>query len=401
MPALQRWPRDTVSGGLRSLRVTTYSSFDQLPSSYLQLFESAANHWYDYSLPWFQNFVRTAMDEGDQLRIYGAERDGDQNAAVAALAMRYNAQTSGFFSSRQLSSLANFYTITFSPLVNSADADSNQGLIALAKAIATDANRWDSVDLRPLDRDEPIYACLLNSFKSAGMVVQPYFCFGNWYLPTVGLTFEEYFKTLPSATQNTIRRKTKKLEKTGKSRVEIVTGIENLEQAIASYEQIYISSWKRPEPYPEFVPGLIRTCAERNWLRMGVIYLDDQPIAAQVWIVNSGKATIYKLGHDQRFDEFSAGSILTTAMIRHVLDVDKVREIDFGSGDDPYKKNWLPQRRERWGILAMNPRTLLGCLGIVRNIGGRAAKNAWQAVRRRPTIASAAPPSVAAAQAKS
>jgi hypothetical protein len=341
------------------------------------------------------------MDEGDQLRIYGAEQEGASNAALAALAMRYKARRSRLFSRRQLSSLANFYTITFSPLINAADADSSQALAALAKAIATDADRWDSVELRPLDRNEPIYCCLLQSFKSAGMVVQPYFCFGNWYLPTAGLTFDDYFKTLPSATQNTIRRKTKKLEKTGKSRVEIVTDIENLEHAIASYEQIYISSWKRPEPYPEFVPGLIRACANRNWLRMGVIYLDDQPIAAQVWIVNSGKATIYKLGHDQRFDEFSAGSILTTAMIRHVLDIDKVQEIDFGSGDDPYKKNWLPQRRERWGILAMNPRTLYGCLGIVRNIGGRAAKHAWQAVRRRSTIASAVPPTVAPAQTKS
>jgi CelD/BcsL family acetyltransferase involved in cellulose biosynthesis len=123
-------------------------------------------------------------------------------------------------------------------------------------------------------------------------------------------------------------------------------------------------------------------CAKKKWLRMGIIYLDDQPIAAQVWIVNSGKATIYKLAHDQKYDEYSSGSTLTTHLIQHVLEVDKVREIDFGSGDDPYKKNWLSQRRERWGILAMNPRSLTGWLGIARNIGGRAAKNAWQTLRR-------------------
>jgi CelD/BcsL family acetyltransferase involved in cellulose biosynthesis len=112
--------------------------------------------------------------------------------------------------------------------------------------------------------------------------------------------------------------------------------------------------------------------------------MDDQPIASQVWIVNSGKASIYKLGQDQRFDEFSAGSILTAKLMEHVLEVDRVKEVDFGSGDDPYKKTWLPQRRERWGILAMNPRSLAGLLGIVRNVGGRAAKNAWQALKRKP-----------------
>jgi CelD/BcsL family acetyltransferase involved in cellulose biosynthesis len=158
--------------------------------------------------------------------------------------------------------------------------------------------------------------------------------------------------------------------------------MENLKGAIDAYEKIYISSWKRPEPYPNFVSGLIRTCAEKGWLRLGVVYLDDQPIAAQVWIVNAGRATIYKLGQVQRYDEYSAGSILTAHLMEHVLDIDKVREIDFGSGDDPYKKNWLPQRRERWGMLAMNPRSLLGCWEIVRNIGGRKAKTVWQSIRR-------------------
>jgi len=234
-----------------------------------------------------------------------------------------------------------------------------------------------------MDPDTSLYSQLVDSFRQAGMVVQTYFCFGNWYLPVKGLSFEKYYETLSSAMQNTIRRKTKKLEKTGRSRIEIITGELGLDQAVNAYERIYLSSWKRPEPYPNFVAGLIRTFSARNWLRMGVIYLDQEPIAAQVWIVNSGKATIYKLAHDQRFDDYSAGSILTARLIQHVLDVDGVHEIDFGSGDDPYKKNWLPQRRERWGILAMNPRSLAGCVEIVRHVGGRALRSAWRMLERR------------------
>jgi hypothetical protein len=365
------------------VRVVKYSSLDVLPESYGQLFEKGAEEWYDYSLPWFQNFVRTAMDEGDEIRIYGAENQAAPHEPIAALAMRHKKNSGGLFSPKQLSSLANFYTITFSPVGNLSAENVRDVLPSLAKSIVSDDPRWDVVELRPLDLHSFLYPALVEAFRAAGMVVQTYFCFGNWYLPVQNLTFNDYFKTLPSAMQNTIKRKTKKLEKTGRSRIEIIAGPEGLENAIASYENIYLSSWKRPEPYPHFVPGLIRAFAERNWVRMGIVYLDDQPIAGQVWIVNSGKATIYKLGHDQKFDEYSAGSILTTRMIQHVLDNDNVHEIDFGSGDDPYKKNWLPKRRERWGILAMNPRTLPGCIAIAQHVGGRAAKSAWRSVKLR------------------
>lgn len=358
-----------------------YKDLHCLPDSYHQLFEHGAQEWYDYSLAWFQNFAQTALDDGDQICIYGVESDNGSHEALAALATRYRA-SKGILDPAQLSSLSNFYTITFSPIVKLSEPSSRKTVQTLVTAISTDTPRWDVIDLRPLDPDTSLYSQLVDSFRQAGMVVQTYFCFGNWYLPVKSLSFEKYYQTLPSTMQNTIRRKTKKLEKTGRSRIEIITGGAGLEQAINAYERIYLSSWKRPEPYPEFVAGLIRTFSARNWLRMGVIYLDEEPIAAQVWIVNSSKATIYKLAHDQRFDDYSAGSILTTRLIQHVLDVDGVHEIDFGSGDDPYKKNWLPQRRERWGILAMNPRSLAGCIGIVRHVGGHGLKSAFHLLKK-------------------
>ena len=40
--------------------------------------------------------------------------------------------------------------------------------------------------------------------------------------------------------------------------------------------------------------------------------------------------------------------------MEHVIDTDKVHDVDYLTGDDAYKKDWMPDRRERWGIAVFN-----------------------------------------------
>jgi hypothetical protein len=327
--------------------------------------------------------VRNALDPGDEICVYGVEPDTPSDPPSVALASRYNRQAAGVFKPLRLSGLSNYYSSFFGPLLPSGE-ELDVVLEALVRGICSDRLHWDMVELRPLDVASPVFPALVKAFQSAGMVVQTYFCFGNWYCQVGGLSFEQYMENLPSALKNTLRRKGKKLEKAPHIQIKIITGGKDLEEAIGAYQKVYDASWKVPEPYPMFIAGLIRTCAEQGWLRLGLVLVNHEPIAAQLWVVHGGHATIFKLAHDEKFAELSAGSILTARMMEHVIEVDKVEEVDFGSGDDPYKRNWLPNRRERWGILALNPRTLPGLLGIVRHVTGRAAKNALRSLLRKP-----------------
>jgi len=58
-------------------------------------------------------------------------------------------------------------------------------------------------------------------------------------------------------------------------------------------------------------------------------------------------------------------------MVKEVLDKDRVHELNFGRGDDDYKKLWMSQRRERWGIEAVNPK---GAAGFARALKLSAAR---------------------------
>ena len=142
--------------------------------------------------------------------------------------------------------------------------------------------------------------------------------------------------------------------------LEMVTGGPALESAIADFTSVYQASWKRPEPYVDFIPGLATLAAERGWLRLGIARLDDRAIASQLWLVANTTAYIFKLAYREDAAAHSPGTVLTGFMLETALDSDRVDTIDYLSGDDHYKRDWMTARREYHGIAAYNGRHIAG-----------------------------------------
>lgn len=312
---------------------------------------------FDTELAWFRLLARTALPPLSAPALWVTESDG---ALQAALPLRRDGPG-------RLAALGNFYTACFAPQLRSVAAMS--GLVRETMA----AEGAYSLDLQPMAPENPHFEAMRTALSGAGLVCFDYFCFGNWYLPARGLCYEDYLAARPGPLRSTLKRKGKKFAAAG-GRIDIVVGGEALEAAMADYQQVYDASWKRTEPFPDFMPGFMRLCAERGWLRLGVARLDGVAIAAQCWVVRDGHAAIYKLAYDEAQAEWSAGSLLTAALMQRMLDEEQVAEVDYLIGDDAYKRDWMTHRRERHGLRAYDPRRWRGAMATLAEALRRAGR---------------------------
>jgi hypothetical protein len=341
----------------------SFLSCDYFTPGQSRLFQEAENRYYEFGEDWFKLLATTALAPDEVCRV-GQVGDLANPAVLLPLLQRP--------AKRELASLSTWYSSLYSPIL--AEQARPEQLTALFRQLRSEEPRWHSLRIAPMDPASPEYRLTLMALRRAGWISFPFFAFWNWRLPTQGARFNEYQRSLPGHLRATLKRKGPRFQAPG-HRLEIITGGNQLEQAIHDWTTIYHASWKNPEPFPEFVPGFIRMCATKGWLRMGLAYIHDRPVAGQIWVIHQGRAAIYKLAQDQDYDRHSPGTVLTAHLLRHVMDVDHVSEVDYLIGDEEYKRDWMRQRHERWGLIAYNPGTLAGLLAALRQA-------LWQGVKR-------------------
>ena len=310
---------------------------------------------------WFRHFAETAVPQGE-LPVF-IDLEADSTIGRGCLALKEARSTAAPFC-RILESLSNYYSCGYGPIEPSLESDTTRD--ALCSALARQALQYDGVKLEPLDRDEAFAIECEAKLRAVGCHTYWALAYRNWYAITEGLSYSDYLQRVPSSFPGISEKRRKAFLRKGAGTIDITTSGQGLDAALRAYTEIYEASWKVPEPFPNFIPGLVRIAANDGRLRLGTLRMDGVAAATQLWFVADGRALIYKVAYAERFAKLSVGSILTAALIDHVLSIDKVREIDFLSGDDEYKSKWMFARRDRHTLLAFNPRRWRGMVGSLR-----------------------------------
>jgi hypothetical protein len=252
------------------------------------------------------------------------------------------------------SAYANWYTLLYNG-VFAVEGDSNWHLDT-AIAVALRRRGLISIDLHALWVPESYGA----TFGLSGWFAFRQDTSATWIADTAGLAFDDYWRRRPAKLRNTAERKAKSSH--------LDCSIHNSfdGDAWSDYEEIYRHSWKPEEGSPAFLRALAEQEGAAGTLRLGIARSGGRPLAAQFWLVENGRATIHKLAYREDAKQLSPGTVLSMAMFRHVIDIDRVNLIDFGLGDEPYKADWMDRREPVGRMIAYNKRSLRGWLGAAR-----------------------------------
>jgi len=321
------------------MKFKCYSDWGQLPDSADALFEQAEKDSIFFSRPWFESLVTTALDDDKTMVLACVVAE---SKVMAMLPLMKSAGSTWY-------SLKHRYTPHYSLLLDNrlADAERQSVLACLAQGLSQLPP--DAFLLEPVADNDSNLSDLQSAMEVAAYNCDYVFRFYNWILRVQGQSFEDYMAARPARLRNTIARKKRKLEREHGYEIRLYSG-EEVPQAMSDYYAVYNASWKAHEQYVVTLDNIVAGFAKKGWPRLAILYIEGQPAAAQLWFVNHGKASIFRLAYVEAWKQYSTGSILTSFLMQYVIDTDKVAEVDFLTGNDAYKQDWMSERRERFAL---------------------------------------------------
>jgi len=248
---------------------------------------------------------------------------------------------------RRLTGIANYYSFSWSPIFLGEPDPAEQ--LRLLTAIARHlARREAQLDVFPVAQAS---APLLTAFRQAGWLAVQRAMGARYVLPVGGRNFGAYWADRPGRLRNQVRRKARG------SDLSLSIADHFTEALWADYVDVHARSWKGPEPGLSFLKALTEREGAAGTLRLGFARLPNgHAIATQIWTVEQGKALIHKLCHDRAHDAASPGTLLSHHMFARAIDDDQVTMIDYGTGNNGYKVEWMEARETLYRIDCFNPR---------------------------------------------
>lgn len=156
-----------------------------------------------------------------------------------------------------------------------------------------------------------------------------------------------------------VARRGRALERLGTVTFRAVKGGEELPGALEHVLRLEGSGWKGREGTAILsdpaLEALYRSfaarAAERGWLRLYLLELEGQPIAADFGCAFGGTGFLMKTGFDEHYGELSPGLVLRARVLQASIE-EGLGAYDFLGRAEPYKLRWGAHARPRFALRA-------------------------------------------------
>ncbi len=167
------------------------------------------------------------------------------------------------------------------------------------------------------------------------------------YIDLRGFTWDTYLATLGPSVRKNIHRYLRNLPKSFETRVDCIkTSVEaskGLEIAIDLHNKRWgdrgTSEAFQSESVIAFHREFVQLAADRGWLRLLVLWLNDNPAAALYGLRYGPTFYFYQSGFDPAYSRHSVGVATMGLAIKTAIE-ERASEYDFLHGDEEYKFHW-------------------------------------------------------------
>ncbi len=258
---------------------------------------------------WFRVWWKAFGGEKQLVILTARSADGALAAVVPLMEER------GFrvgIPCRIWSSMSNDHSCRFDFLIGAGPEGGRVRIVeALAAYVARRRPRVHLLELQDFPADSPALALLLLSASQRGQKIGLRPALETPVIPIEG-KWSAYYESISGHLRRNLRRRRRQLEEQGRVEVVCVTGEERtggltrLIDHLREGFRIEAMAWKgsagtairENEGWSDFYEEWARTAAERGWLRLYFLKLNDQPIAFYYTLVYERKLYYLKLGYD-------------------------------------------------------------------------------------------------------
>ncbi len=225
------------------------------------------------------------------------------------------------------------------------------------------ASRWDCIEFEDVPEESETMK-ILNTcstrklkFEERNLNICPYII-----LPA---KFEDYFQGLGSNWRRNMRRWEKRLKNDYKVNFYIHEDLDSLDRAMKKFFYLHQKKWQSEKrvgafadrKFRDFHMSVARSFAEKGWLNLCFLTLNDEPVSAIYAFKYKNKIFNYLTGFDPKYSEYRVGHLLFLYSIKNSIE-NGLKEFDFMRGGESYKQQWNTLIRNNLEVRAIKKRIL-------------------------------------------
>lgn len=237
-------------------------------------------------------------------------------------------------------------------------------------------NDWDYLELRDISentisavllRKIAIEESLRGQLEERAITICPYMDLPN--------STEIFMSRLKGDMRRNLRRRMKRLSE--KFRVEVKTqdDFNSIEQAMDAFYELHQKRWQTKGETGAFATKTLRNFhrevarhfAEKGWLSLHFLTVDDEPVAAIYSFEYKQKKYEYLTGFDPEYSKYSVANLLRLSIVEECIRKG-LREYDLLRGNEEYKSRWNTKNRKNLEVQLVRK-------GLFAKIYGWAIKN--------------------------